>query len=95
MQMGADAIQSSAAAKGSILGGGTLKALERYGQDYGSNEFGNVFSRGMQTAAYNTGIGQQNYLNRYGQYTDYQGYLNNLANRGMSATQSTYAVPPG
>ena len=45
LKMGTDALQASAAAKGSILSGGTLKALDRYAQDYASNEYGNVYGR--------------------------------------------------
>lgn len=42
---GQKAIERSAAARGSVLGGGTLKALTRYGQDTASQEFGNAFNR--------------------------------------------------
>jgi hypothetical protein len=45
MGEGAKAIERSAAARGGVLGGGTLKALTRYNQDYASNEFGSAFSR--------------------------------------------------
>ena len=45
MQQGQQAIERSAAARGGALGGGTLKALANYGQDYASNEYQNAFSR--------------------------------------------------
>lgn len=45
MQQGQQAIERSAAARGGVLGGGTLKALANYGQDYASNEYQNAFSR--------------------------------------------------
>jgi hypothetical protein len=45
LQEGLKAIQRSAAAKGTALSGGTMKALERYGQDYSSNEYGNAYNR--------------------------------------------------
>jgi hypothetical protein len=51
--------QRSAAAQGTILNGGTQKALERYGQDYAANEF--------QTARSNA---YDNYMTRYKQFTD-------------------------
>ena len=64
MKMGTDAIQSSAAAKGSVLSGGTLKALDRYAQDYGSNEYGNVYNRAL--TGYTTNVGtQRNAQNDY------------------------------
>ena len=93
LKMGTDAIQHAAAARGGILSGGTLKALARYGQDYGTNEFGNVFNRQLQTAGYNAGVGQQGYQNRYGQYTDLQDYLDRIANRGAAAARSAYQPP--
>lgn len=42
---GQKALERSAAAKGRFLGGSTLKALTRYGQDMGSQEYGNAFNR--------------------------------------------------
>lgn len=37
--------ERSAAARGQLLSGGTLKALQRYTQDYASNEYANVYGR--------------------------------------------------
>ncbi len=67
LQLGTDAIQRSAAARGGVLTGGTAKALDTYGQDYASNEYGNVYNRALNTFgtnfnAYNTG--QANQYNR-------------------------------
>lgn len=65
LQQGQDAIQSSAAAKGGLLSGPTLKALQNYSQDYASQEYGNAYNRfnADQTNRYNRlsniiGIGQ-------------------------------------
>ena len=65
LQQGQDAIQSSAAAKGGLLTGATLKALQNYGQDAASQEYGNAYNRfnADQTNRYNrlsnlVGIGQ-------------------------------------
>ena len=44
-QEGQRALESSAAARGGLLSGGTAKRLNRYGQDYASNEFMNRFNR--------------------------------------------------
>ena len=38
-------VEAGAAARGGVLSGGSLKALERYSQGYASNEFGNAYSR--------------------------------------------------
>lgn len=45
MDQGSRALQASAAARGGLLSGGTLKALDRYGQDYASNEYSNAYNR--------------------------------------------------
>lgn len=67
LKLGTDAIQRSAAANGGIVTGGTAKALDTYGQDYASNEYGNVYNRAMQgytTNAQNYYTGQGNQYNR-------------------------------
>lgn len=65
LQQGQDAIQSSAAARGGLLSGATLKALQGYGQDMASQEYQNAYNRfnADQTNKYNrlsnlVGIGQ-------------------------------------
>ena len=65
LQQGQDAIQSSAAAKGGLLTGATLKTLQNYGQDAASQEYGNAYNRfnADQTNQYNrlsnlVGLGQ-------------------------------------
>jgi hypothetical protein len=45
MQEGQKALERSAAARGGIGSGGSLKALSRYGQDYASNEYNNAYNR--------------------------------------------------
>lgn len=45
MAEGQKALERSAAAKGGLNSGGTMKALARYGQDYASNEFNNAYNR--------------------------------------------------
>lgn len=42
---GQKALERSAAARGGLLSGGTGKALQRFGQDYGSQEYNNAFNR--------------------------------------------------
>lgn len=67
LKLGTDAIQKSAAARGSVVTGGTAKALDTYAQDYASNEYGNVYNRALtdyttKYNAYNTD--QANQYNR-------------------------------
>lgn len=65
MQEGQKALERSAAARGGLQSGGTLKAISRYGQDYASNEYNNAYNRfsNDQTRRFNqlssiAGLGQ-------------------------------------
>ena len=51
---GLKALDRQAAARGGLISGGALKAAQRYGQDYASQEFGNAYNRLASLA----GIGQ-------------------------------------
>lgn len=45
MDQGQKALERSAAARGGLNSGATMKALARYGQDYASNEYQNAYNR--------------------------------------------------
>jgi hypothetical protein len=45
MDEGAKQVEGSAAARGGLLSGAALKAMQRYGQDFASNEYGNAYNR--------------------------------------------------
>lgn len=47
-QQGMKALQQSAAARGGLLSGSTLKGIQQYGQDLASTEYGNAYNRFMQ-----------------------------------------------
>jgi hypothetical protein len=47
LQSGMDALQRSAAAKGVLRTGGTLADLVKFGQNFASNEYANVFNRAL------------------------------------------------
>ncbi len=49
---GKKAIERSAAARGNLLSGRTLKAAGRWAQDYASNEYGRAYDRHMQDKAF-------------------------------------------
>lgn len=51
---GLKALDRQAAARGGLISGGALKAAQRYGQDFASQEFGNAYNRLAGLA----GIGQ-------------------------------------
>lgn len=59
LKTGANAINNAAAARGMQLSGDTLRALQEFGQDMGSQEYGNAFNRWAQEAALRQGISQQ------------------------------------
>lgn len=44
-KMGLDALQNSAAARGGLISGKTYKDLERFGQEFGTQEYTNAFNR--------------------------------------------------
>ena len=69
---GLQGVERSAAARGNLFSGANLKALDQYGQDYATNEFGNYANRLAnlsgtgQTTATNLGTLGQNYATNYG-----------------------------
>ncbi len=77
---GQKALERSAAARGALFGGGTLRGLTRYNQDFASNEFTNAYNRF-----------QQNRATRYNQLASLAGLgqvsAGQLANAGMSNAQ--------
>jgi hypothetical protein len=52
-------LENSAAARGGLLSGQTGKALQQYGQNFASNEFGNIYDRyrGLIDAGYGRHVG--------------------------------------
>lgn len=52
MDEGIRALDRSAAARGTLNSGGQLRKLTRYGQDYASNEYQNVYNRIAQIAGF-------------------------------------------
>jgi hypothetical protein len=47
---GMKGLERSAAARGGLLSGATLKGITRYGQDMGSQEYQNAFNRYLRPA---------------------------------------------
>lgn len=78
MKLGTQAIERSAAAKGTLLTGGTLKDLTTFASDYGSSEYDKVYGRakGEYDTAYN--IYNQNQNNLWGR-------LSGMAGTGLTA----------
>ena len=57
---GQKALERNAAARGGLISGGALKAAQRYGQEMGSQEFGNAYNRAL--TSYNTDVARENQL---------------------------------
>ncbi len=93
LEQGLQGLERGAAARGSVLSGGTQKALNRYGAQAAAQNYGQVYNRAAgeydtrrQNFMGNVGLGQQNYGNRYGEYSAgadraYQAHIANQANR--------------
>jgi hypothetical protein len=84
---GQQARDRSAAAQGSVLSGGTQKALSRYGQDYASNEYQNLFGQNLATRGQNVGEYQQDYGNAFGAYQQRYGQFMDAENNQFRARQ--------
>lgn len=86
MQTGMDAINRSAAGRGVGLSGSTLKALNRFGQELGTQEYGNAFNRYMQ------GRGQDlaDYQTNLGQSRDVWGQAKDVYGMGAEQAQRRY-----
>lgn len=76
-QEGQQGVENSAASRGMLLSGATLKALSRYNQDFASNEYNNAYSR------YN--MNQDKRFNRLASVAGIgQNSSNTIANAGMN-----------
>lgn len=64
LKAGQDAIERSAAARGSLLTGSTVKAQTDYAQDYASNEYEKTYGRDLNTYQTNYGKALGEYNNR-------------------------------
>ncbi len=61
LSQGLTALDRGAAARGTLLTGGTLKASQDYGQNAASQEYGNAYNRALQTYGTNRDTNQQNF----------------------------------
>ena len=92
LKLGTDALQHSAAARGSVLTGGTAKALDQFGQDYASNEYSNVYNRALNTFDTNYNAYNTNQANQYNRLAALSGVgqttATQLANQGQNASNN-------
>ncbi|KKN66886.1 hypothetical protein LCGC14_0466610 [marine sediment metagenome] len=87
LQEGQDVLEHSAAARGNLLTGATSEALTRYGQDYASGEYSNVYNRALTEYQQNYNIFQQNQANQFNRLASLSGVGQTAAGQLSSAGQ--------
>ncbi len=94
MGEGIRALENSAAARGSLMSGGTLRDLLRYSQGLASTDYGNAFGRAANVRDFTYGVDAGDRAFDYNAQRDDRnfnyGTLRDLANMGLSsASQSS------
>jgi hypothetical protein len=79
LEEGQKALERSAAARGGLTTGGTIKATERYAQGTASQEYQNAYNRALTEYQQAYNIFEQNQANKYNRYAG-------LAGTGQTAT---------
>lgn len=92
LALGQTAMEKSAAARGSVLTGGTAQAENQAAQDYASNEYGNVYNRALSTFGTNYNAYNTNQTNQYNKLAALSGTgqatAANMAQQGQSAANA-------
>lgn len=86
---GSKAIQGSAAARGLLRTGGTLKDLMGYGQDLASQEYANMFNRAYQGWGANYQGGKDAFAPAYGSWENMQ---NQALQKYLQKEQNIYGL---
>lgn len=92
---GMKALDRTAAAKGNLLSGAQLKAVEDYNSGLASQEYGNWWNRYTGSVQFNNAKRQQEYGNQTGAYQNALNMLLGLANSGQSAAAGQAGVNSG
>jgi hypothetical protein len=79
MKEGLKAVERSAAAKGTLLSGGTLKDMNRWAQDYASNEYDKIYNRSLGEYQQAYSIYNNNAANQFGRLFNVMGAGQNAA----------------
>jgi hypothetical protein len=97
IRLGNEAIERSAAARGSVLNPGTLKELMSYNSDQASQEYGATYNRRMQEYLNRANIFNQNNTNLFNRYSALSGggqttaaNLGQLGNQSANQIANTY-----
>jgi hypothetical protein len=83
---GLKALDRTASARGGLISGGALKAAQRYGQDFASQEFGNAYNRLASLA----GVGQTSATNTGNAASTFGANAGNMMTSGAAARASGY-----
>lgn len=86
MQQGTEAINTGAAGQGAGLSGATLKALAKFGQNLGSQEYGAAYGRFNQ----DRGAGLAGYQTNLGRANDIWGQQKDIYTMGNQQAQNRY-----
>lgn len=93
LNLGLQAEQQSAAARGNLLTGGTLQAENQLAQDYASNEYSNVYNRALNTYGTNYNAFEQNQANKYNRLASMAGIGQTTAQQlGSLGVQSANSI---
>lgn len=80
INQGLQAVNNSAAARGGLLSGATLKELNNYAQGQASSEFQNAFNRNLTNWQTGFNANNSNFANRLQDWNNkYSAYMNNFA----------------
>ena len=91
---GVNALDKSAAARGNLFSGSQAKALTKYGQDYGSNEYTNAYNRYQNEYQNAFNRYQTNQTNQYNRLASMSG-LGQTANNALQTAGNNYATAAG
>src|SRR5271166_1154290 len=99
LQQGENALQNSAAARGTLLSGGTAAGIEQYGQQAATQDYSNVYNQMLGTYQQNYNTFANNQANEYNRLAGLaaggQGAANELAGAQQGAAGQTANVLMG
>ncbi len=79
--------ERSAAARGTLLSGGTQVALGHAAQDYASNEYGNLFGQSLSTRQQNVGEFNTSFTDAFSAYLQRYKTFSDASNASLSARE--------
>ena len=90
VDQGRKALEQSAAGRGTLRTGGTLKDILGYGQNMASQEYGNVFNRAMNAYAANLGTAKERYAPQLASWQSDQAARQSASNQAFNRAWDVY-----